>query len=49
MNNIVEDLRNSISSYKFADIKKALSDFEVNKDGIALGFVLILLPQMMIV
>ena len=34
MNNIVEDLRNSISSYKFADIKKALSDFEVNKDNI---------------
>lgn len=34
MNDIVEDLRNSISSYKFADIKKALSDFEVNKDNI---------------
>lgn len=34
MKNIMEDLRNNIDSYKFSDIKKIVSDIEVNKDSI---------------
>lgn len=34
MNNMIENLRNNITGYKFSDIKNAVADFEINKENI---------------
>lgn len=34
MNNMIENLRNNITGYKFSDIKNAVADFQINKENI---------------